>query len=37
MDGNVGFVRRAQVERTLKALAKNRIPAMYVANREEAV
>ena len=37
MDRNVGFVRRAQVERTLKALAKNRIPAMYVANREEAV
>lgn len=37
MDQNKGFVWQARVERTLKALAKNRIPAVYVPNREEAV
>lgn len=37
MDRNAEFVRQAQVERTLKALAKNRIPAVYVPSREEAV
>ena len=31
------FVRQAQVERTLKALAKNRIPAVYVPTCQEAV
>ena len=37
MDQNKEFVCQARVERTLKALAKNRIPAVYVPNREEAV
>lgn len=37
MDLNVEFVRQAQVERTLKALAKNRIPAVYVPSRKDAV
>ena len=37
MDRNVEFVRQAQVERTLKALAKNRIPAVYVPSRKDAV
>ena len=31
------FVRQAQVERTLKALAKNRIPAVYVPTCQEEV
>ena len=30
MDGNAQFVKQARVERTLKALAKNRIPAVFV-------
>ena len=37
MDGNVKWVQKAQVERTVKALAKNRIPAIYAATKEEAV
>ena len=37
MDRNVQFVQQAQVERTMKALAKNRIPSVYVPNRQEAV
>ena len=37
MDQNVKAIREAQVERTLKALAKNRIPAVFVATKEEAV
>lgn len=37
MDQNLKAVREAQVERTLKALAKNRIPAVFVPTREEAV
>ena len=37
MDQHVKAVREAQVERTLKALAKNRIPAVFVATRQEAV
>lgn len=37
MDQNAEFVHQAQVERTVKALAKNRIPAVYVPTREEAV
>lgn len=37
MDRNVEFVREAQVQRTLKALAKNRIPGMYVPTKEDAV
>ena len=37
MDQNAQFVRQAQVERTLKALAKNRIPAVYVPTGQEAV
>ncbi len=37
MDGNAQFVKQAQVERTLKALAKNRIPAVFVPTCQEAV
>lgn len=37
MDKNLETVRRAQVERTIKALAQNRIPAVYAPTREEAV
>ena len=37
MDKNLEAVRRAQVERTIKALAQNRIPAVYAPTREEAV
>lgn len=37
MDQNAQFVRQAQVERTLKALAKNRIPAVYAPTCQEAV
>ena len=37
MDRNVQFVQQAQVERTMKALAKNRIPSVYVPNRQGAV
>lgn len=37
MDRNVEFVRQAQVERTMKALAKNRIPSVYAPNCQEAV
>lgn len=37
MDQNAQFVRQAQVERTLKALAKNRIPAVYVPTCQDAV
>ena len=37
MDQHVKAVREAQVERTLKALAKNRIPAVFVSTRQEAV
>ena len=37
MDKNLEAVRRAQVERTIKALAQNRIPAVYALTREEAV
>ena len=37
MDKNLEAVRRAQVERTIKALAQNRIPAVYASTREEAV
>ena len=35
MDKNLEAVRRAQVERTIKALAQNRIPAVYALTREE--
>ena len=37
MDGNAQFVKQARVERTLKALAKNRIPAVFVPTCQEAV
>ena len=37
MDKNLEAVRRAQVERTIKALAQNRIPAVYAPTREKAV
>ena len=37
MDKNLEAVRRAQVARTIKALAQNRIPAVYAPTREEAV
>lgn len=37
MDKNMEFVRRAQVERTIKALAKNRIPAVYAPTAAEAL
>ena len=33
MDKNLEAVRRAQVERTIKALAQNRIPAVYAPTR----
>ena len=37
MDNNVQFVNQAQVERTMKALAKNRIPNVFVPTRQDAV
>ena len=37
MDKNLEAVRRAQVERTIKALAQNRIPAVFVPTCQEAV
>lgn len=37
MDENLRFVMAAKVERTMKALAKNRIPAVYVPGKAEAV
>lgn len=37
MDENLQFVLQARVERTLKALANNRIPAVYVPDRRAAV
>ena len=37
MDGNAQFLKQARVERTLKAQAKNRIPAVFVPTCQEAV
>ena len=37
MDGNKRFVTDARIGRTIEALAKNRIPAVYAPTKEEAV